>query len=423
MKRAHKIITVALLVFASTFLPLSGMTNVFADGEFDGKAYLIWSCEDGSLCYHYFDNILTNEHNDFPTTIIPLATVTNENTTNPGEVFKLNAEKKDWALPAALTQWNTDAGADWKTSSPDYVLYGNPDSGVDGVSLNPLQAASGNHSYASFGDHNFKAIVYDTDYAAATLGNQASTTYFPDFWNPIEFNEYTDISGTTATAPALIQAYIGEPTITIKSDGTSGVNFTGVTPQNVPANIVTVTNGVTPGSFNIEFKSNFYDHVIFAVSASNGQTYYIQINRVAFEVRQYRNTTRFDVAVYYSATSGIHYNNLEVIAKIVRANGETINAKVAHTPDYEDRLGNQVTGQNEGPGGNGLLMADYAIDLKDYGVNNPVEDINGIYFNVKYTGSTTTNFAGTFTGHSKGLYFDFENPRDRQHFGKINFDK
>ena len=65
--------------------------------NFDGKAYVLWSCGSGT-CYHYFENI--PDFNDGRSTFYKDTTIKADNDNT--KTFDVNAQYKGWALPSSF---------------------------------------------------------------------------------------------------------------------------------------------------------------------------------------------------------------------------------------------------------------------------------------------------------------------------------
>ena len=80
-------------ILLSTIAPLTKIIAEEPQGpQFDGKAYIIWSCGTG-ICYKYYEDIPNfddgNSHYIKDTTI--------EADNNPGQAFNIQAQYKYWA--------------------------------------------------------------------------------------------------------------------------------------------------------------------------------------------------------------------------------------------------------------------------------------------------------------------------------------
>lgn len=191
------------------FMGLSVLDNDAAEPgpnepHFDGKAYLIWSCN-GGICYHYFDNIPAFD--DGNSYFIKDTTITADN--NPGKTFDMKAQYKGWADTNNFNSWVTSYKAfkhiegdiNWANVDPNDML-GDPidmrqyeeqaiQAGActtQGVpedvfrdcvdqyvvslgtvwakraQLQPLNEPTYNNAYVSYGDRNFKVVIYNDDF-------------------------------------------------------------------------------------------------------------------------------------------------------------------------------------------------------------------------------------------------------------------
>ena len=96
--------------------------------NFDGKAYVLWSCTSGGVCMHYFDDIPAFD--DGNSTFYKASEVTD---TRTGEAFNVNAEYKGWYTKTGFDTWTEAYKAakgitgdiNWSTVDPS-VAVGDP---------------------------------------------------------------------------------------------------------------------------------------------------------------------------------------------------------------------------------------------------------------------------------------------------------
>ena len=420
---------------------------------FDGTAYLIWSCKDGGTCFHYFNDIVINEDQSFPTTYYNINNVTDDLT---GEKFSLDAKVKDFASSSAMDEWKNnyminnnleEDQIDPKKIDPEKILYGAVpfetvkedmikngicESNLDdeeldrcvydnmtayerGTSLDPCGAKSGANSYTHNGDRLFKATVYTSDYVGVTLGNIKDFNYMPDFWDPMVLQDATDITESTKENPATLETVLLENTVTIKSKGLNGIEFKSVEALDVPSSAVSIEKD--GNAFKITFSSHFYDRVVFKITGTNNKVYYLRIARVTLvgmdNFGPYTTNKKVFAKVYYPKDDS--YKDYEVIFKVMYEDGTYEYIKGTHEKSIELVNGDEVeSDETYGEKDNKLKIAVYSVNVKD--------DVVGVYMNVKKTGSTTDNYAGTFAGSKKGLYYDLEDSHSKN-YRKINYNK
>ena len=405
--------------------------------QFNGKAYLIWSCGDNNegICYHLFEDIVTTS--DTNTKYYSASTITDDDQNGSHEVFSLNAQTKGFVTQEAFNEYSQfvqENNIDISNFTAEQVLRGTVNQQqkeqeliengtctdpmdfrrcyeehttiVDrGIELDPMEAPQGNSSYSSFGDRNFKVTIYDDNFVGVTLGDISSFEYFPNFWNELQFADSYDLTGSTKTKPVQIEAALVEDTITIKSKGFNGIEFTKVEALDVPTGAVTVTkNG---NDFAIHYGSNFYDRVVFKITASNSKTYYLRIARITAKV--YDNfgpnveDRRLQAQVYYDAEKS--YEDYEVYMTYVKQDGSFLLVKATHDNEFRDSLGNPVEDETSGERDNKLKLSQWSAPTPDE------SEYVGAYINVVKAGSTLTNYAGTFNGAGRGLYYDISTRR------------
>ena len=382
----------AILAFsASLFLPAAAFAvdepgDPPIENNFDGKAYFVWECNSGKACYHLFENL---KKPDEGVNYIEDTEITDQSGNGVNYVFK--QKNADWVLPDAFNSVTSD-------SYEDYI--GDKDKGTHGVTIQAIAFGGGNNSIATNEDWNFQVIIYRDGYKAIIIGDDADDyTYFPLAWD-FNYNYFIDISGTTAASPALVTAYLKEPTVKLKTDG-----IISVTPLNVNSSAVTVAPSLD--GYDLTFNSNYYDHVTFELKSSDGKTYYLMVARTALSVSNDFFPDRphvFSTQVMYPTGSadGDTYN---VIATVVDSDG---NQKI-HTLKSEEAIAiNFETGAEENLGksytcGKNLSCSQFSITIGN------IRSIQGVYVNVvKAASSTADTYPGTFSGSNKGSFWSAE---------------
>ena len=301
--------------------------NQHDEPHFDGKAYVLWSCGSGT-CYHYFDAI--PDFDDGNSTFYKDTDIKADN--DPSISFDMHADKIAWALAGKFARWreiylekNNLTDVDWTQVDPEEIISENPprmeewesaaiaayendpetgcappanESGdererfqacVDEyyiaagnmpfIRLQPLNEPSYNNSIVSYGDRNFKIVIYNSNYKGVAIGDLNHLNYYPSSWNnPFVKRDQFDISGTTKSKPTGIDTILLEDTVNIKAlSDYNGFTISSIVPLDVPDGAVTVTPN--NGEFSIEFSSNFYDNVTFEVTDSHGGKSYMLIQR------------------------------------------------------------------------------------------------------------------------------------------------
>ena len=239
--------------------------------QFNGSAYLMWDC-DGKVCMKHFAN-LNDQNNPIINIVDDVVYIKDSDIVDDishTKTFNINARLKGWADDNNLANWITaykqanniaeNEEIDWSTVNPEDMI-GDPidmkeweDAAitakvclpenfqdedefhqcVDGyvasqngfiarAQLQPVGEPSERNAYVSYGDRKFKAVVYNNNYKAVTIGTLDGLTYYPAIWTDRMFRQDSyDISGTTANNPAEVTAILLESTVNLKL---LGVNY------------------------------------------------------------------------------------------------------------------------------------------------------------------------------------------------------
>ena len=443
--------------------------------HFDGRAYVLWSCGTGT-CYHLFENIPSFDNGN--STFYEDTTVTADN--DNSKHFDVHAQYKAWALPGKFVSWvnayleqnNLDDPEDinWAQINPEDIIseyppdmrqweeaaveaYENdhnegcqrPGNNAGGnewsafedcvddyyiaaghlpfIRLQPVGEPSANNAYVSYGDRNFKVVIYSSAYKGITLGDLSDLNYYPAHWtNAFLRTDQYDISGTSLEHPAKLESILLDNVVHFRPIAIPGntLQIANVEALDVPDDALTITN--PNGLWTITYASNFYDHVVFKVTDTNNQVYYIQVNR--YTVDAYLNYVWDDpenenpeeqhpaitAEFYYERNK--NYDDFELTAKIIYKDGTIETVPLTAIEDVDDGLGNvthafQVDQEEQHydgfntplPTGKGLNKSVFRYDLQ------PGEErtIREAYVNVEKVGSTSDNYAGAYTGSGEGV--------------------
>lgn len=278
-----------------------------------------------------------------------------------------------------------------------------------GIGLQPIGEPTFNNSYVSYGDNNFRITIYNDSYKGVSLGDVSSLHYVPYTWNGFGRVDAYDISNTTKNNPTEMIAVLLEQNFTIKELAFNGLNIQSIKALDVPTGAVDINK--VSGEWVFAFNSHYYDNVVFELTDTSNNKYYIRVNRMTFD--PYIQTewtpngpepaTLKGDFFFDSNTSNTDY---EITAKIVYKNGKTKTVVMENANDIELGGDNHIFAP-ETNGGTNLKIATYKINLEsDY-----EEKIDSVYFNIKKTGSTSTNYAGTFAGSGNGIYMKIESRR------------
>ena len=413
--------------------------------HFDGLAYVVWSCKNGGVCYHYFDDIPAFD--DGNSTFYKNTEVTDDNT---NEAFDVNAEYKGWYLKDSFEAWveyyknnkKIVGNIDWSKVDPEDILGApvdmrewedravaagkcqRPEEGehrndfescvdeyaasqdfIHSTALQPVGEPTDNNAYVSYGDRNFKVVIYNEQYKGVTIGDLSDLNYYPSNWsNPFTRTDQYDISGTTKNNPTVIDAILLESTINIKALNYNSFEIASIEALDVPADAVQISK--VNGEFKIVFSSNFYDNVVFKVTDKLGKVSYMQIRRYTIDgyIRFFENKPTITAELYFDRNKT--YTNFDLTAKIIYKDGTVRTVSLDAYKGIDDGLGNiteayEVDEENTefGPSGKGLKKSMFQYVLKQ----GEERTISQIFINGEYVGSTDSNYAGAYVGSGEGV--------------------
>ena len=254
----------------------------------------------------------------------------------------------------------------------------------------------------------FRTTIYRDGYEALRFPTSLDTyTYFPWFFDETFFSPVIDVSGTTASNPAVYKAYILNDTVTFEVGMHSSTNqISSVKPLNVKSDAVSVS--IVDGVCKIKFHSRYYDHVVFEVTMANGSKYYVRVARLSiYAIDNFRpNVDKSQVYGLLSYPSSKSESDYEVVATVVKKDGtESTSVILAGEIPDDPRL--------EQPG-KGLKLAAYPVDVDD--------SVAGVYFTVVNKGALEGDvYGGTFSGSGRGIYYDIEDDRSAT-FREMRYD-
>lgn len=377
----------ALAVSAGLFYPLTARAD-----DFDGKAYIVWQCGQAKtdVCYHLFNDIRT----DNKTSWYNASTVIDQ--TDPTKVFDpSNVITASMVLKTDFE--NYIANASHLPLNVDNII------GPDGIDLNPLTAPNYPNAWSHYGDYNFRITIYNNDFAGIKM---SESTYAPDFLTDILSADSFDVSGTTSANPSNIKTIVYQDEITFEGSKDANNNpINGVTLKSIEALDASNADAVetsTPsaGKVKVKFNSNFYDRVIFRITDTNNNEYFVRLARLAIDVPRGVNTGSEKTAtaiVYVKDNGNVSCDNYEVTARIAKTN--TI-VRMTPTETHDDGFGNPEPGCIS-DGGPGLKKLFY-----EYTFPQTLSNYDGIFFNVRNAGSTATEYKGTISGSGQGILYD-----------------
>lgn len=421
------------------------LTVVNRDVEvFDGNAYLIWSCGNGT-CYHLFEGITEEPM------FIKASTIKADN--DNSKTFDVHAQKKTFASKSDFESWQ----ADYKTyknieainfstldvseviehiDMRDYEEQAINDKActregkdreefehcVDeyvaskGIftrraGFQPVGEPYSENAYVSYGDRNFKITIYNDEYRGVTLGSLNDLEYYPAVWNDqfLRVESY-DISGENPEDATVIDTILLEPIINIKALAYNDFEIKSIEAMDVPENAVTVAK--VGDEFKIRFASHFYDNVLFKVTTTDNKTYYFRINRLTVDARLDHDAKgNYFVSTYFYYDNRTSYTDYKLTAKIVYKDGKSKIVTLENSKKIDDGLGNVTYAYEvdqekikDDPKGKELKVAAYAYSVDEA----EAKTVSKIYINVEKAGSTKTSYAGAFAGSGKGMLINVE---------------
>lgn len=429
--------------------------------HFDGKAYVIWSCGTG-VCYHYFDNIPSFD--DGNSTFYKNTEVTADN--DNSITFDINAKYQGWAVKDKFLTWinsyktknNITGEIDWTHVDPEDIIGNNPprmeeweekaisagactkpktedapsriafqncvdeyyldESGeLPFIKLQPVGEPADNNAYVSYGDRNFKVVIYNDKYKGITIGDLSDLNYYPAEWaNPFIRQDQFDISGTTKEKPTYVNSILLEKTLNIKTLNYNGFEITKIEALDVPSDAVSISK--VNGEWKLVFSSHFYDNVVFKATDNNGEVSYFAVKRSTVDawINNIENVPHLYAELYYDRNNT--YTDFNLTAKIIYKDGTITNVKLTHYNRVDDGLGNiaivDEVDQEEseyGESGKGLKKAVFIYKLPN---GKTDRDIKDAYINIEYKGSTETNYAGAFAGSGKGVLANIYHPEEEK---------
>ncbi|MBQ6355420.1 hypothetical protein IJJ18_03370 [Candidatus Saccharibacteria bacterium] len=398
---------------------------------FTGKVWFFWNCDDG-FCKQLITGITGTEDDEDPFTGQHHFTYhtkwVDQTTINDGGKTPSVATLSDddyriiWEVPgntpandasidtwAKYTAWEE---AQLAATGPVTCTNGEGNSyqvdpsydKLKQLRIDPTGASKGKSIISTNGDRAFRLTIYDpsTYFGVTNASNPSDLEYWPDFWDEGMFNPAYDLSGTTAAAPQTMQAYLLGDTVTLRADEKSApISGISIASEGVSAAAVTISQ--SGANWNLKFNSNYYDKVVFKITAG-GQDRYLQINRLnvlavtpdpyngnTLGARAYiptPNDGEFDVVATYYYASGSSKTTLLEKSGNAQGAGKNLKAQMYKVP------------------------ASAGITMNGLGAGSPV----GVSFTIVRAGSTPTNYKGTLAGSGRGVYYTFD--RSGTIFGK-----
>lgn len=365
-------------------------SNQGGGNHFSGTVYFVW-VNDNNIYTHKIDNI-DNEIGNVNTNYIPLSTITDD-ANNTQYVMGQDY----WFV------WEDKIGEvnDFEDAKALLDEFNNNEDFKRQVAIDPCGTQNGPSTVCTNGGISFRPTIYDeTKFEGISFNNnQDDYKYFPSFWDGVFFNSTVDLADSTIEQPAVYESFISEPTIHFKKEVNSIEEFKSVKALDAPENAVVVKSN-QDGSFDIEFKSNYYDHVTFEIITDNS-VYYIMIVRTSMQISDnFGPDMNYNAALvcelYYDINESC--DDYEVIATLYKEDGTTeIKKAVLHTEE---------NGEKEFEGGKGLKKACYDVEIGGSDLSKLT--VVGADFNVVKKSADASVFGGAYCGSDYGTYYDIE---------------
>ena len=288
--------------------------------------------------------------------------------------------------------------------------------GEDGkraFAYDPTGGRNGTHSISTNGDRNFRATIYESGFEGIQFSaNMSDYTYFPGFWDPTFFSSTIDISGSTKANPAIYETYLREPNITFYNVTQSAFPITTVKALDVPNGVVTVAGNNSDG-FTITFQSNYYDHVIFELTAQNDAKYYVMLARTVLQAHDnfgpnMTETPAISAEVWYPTDEKIGDDGCpyEVLAYVHYKNGstgvQTLSAVQMPVTEGSSDMKFVLTPTE---GAKALSYSTFTLPIGTAGQSLKDITVDAISYTVVKTGSGA-DFSGVMSGSGRGTYYD-----------------
>ena len=368
------------------------------ESGFSGTVYFVWQGAEDTICLYKISGLDNFEYPEIA--YIPVTDIIDDVT---GEHYSVSNKNYYWMWESAADFVNSykDKGASYSQLAADLEA---DETTKRAYAIDPAGAVSGAGTICTNGDRLFRATIYDEgSFEGLDFNvNDADYTYFPDFWDNMLTSNSIDISGTTQAAPAVYEAFMLESTVHFAKTHGSANEITGVKALDVPSGAVDIRKVDADGGYDIEFKSNFFDDVVFEITTANG-SYYIRVERIALKASDnfgpgMTETPQVTARLYYDKNTD--YKNYEVYATIYNSDGTTSLKKAELSPIKTDSLGNPLPdGTYSCDGGKGLKYSNYSVEVP--------KDAAGVAFNVIGAQALTgDSYGGSYIGSGSGIYYD-----------------
>jgi len=433
---------------------------------------------DVGVCYHEFSVVNPancdpenptdacdpeiGDFDDGNSTYFSASSVTADN--KPGTTFDVHATYRGWYLTDEFENWQylyevaTGSQINWETLEPEIIL-GDPKDGNTFGQLEAdaagtcgqkppqnasrarqkeyercinLYAAQENHeiwthklqpvgeptdknAYVSYGDRNFKVVIYNENYkGVTTTADFEGLNFYPASWaDPFLRTDQYDVSETTQAKPTGLNSILLEDTVNFDVLPYNNYELESIEALDVPAGAVTI-NKINSRKFQIVFSSNFYDHVVFRLNDTNGGASYVQIKRATID-GWIRDGHTLSADFYFDKDKS--YNQFKLTAKVIYYDGTIQNVTLEPQNGFMDGLGNPIQGyeadqeESEGPfQGKGLKQSVFEYYLGE----NADRNVKDIYLNAEYIDEDADEYtyAGAYAGSGEGTPANLYHPEE-----------
>ena len=392
---------------------------------FSGTAYFVWD-NGGSLGIRKVENLTgRNQDGGYEITYIN-ASDSDFGFANGVSVGSL-AENGHyfWVAADKVTKTGEDANATYSIqdaneteittwSALESYINSLSEDGKRAFAYDPTGGRNGTHSISTNGDRNFRATIYESGFEGIQFSaNMSNYTYFPGFWDPTFFSSTIDISGSTKANPAIYETYLREPNIKFYNVTQSASPVTAVQALDVPSDVVKV-EGDSNSGFTITFQSNYYDHVIFELTAGDNN-YYVMLARTVLQAHDnfgpdMQEAPAIAAEVWYPSNEATGDEcPYEVVALVHYKNGSTGVQKLTAAAMPVTENGNETKHVlTPTDGSKGLSYSTFTLEIGTAGQGLDTLSVAGISYTVvkKESGE---DFSGVMSGSGRGTYYDVAN--------------
>lgn len=446
--------------------------------HFDGRAVVLWSCGSGDtgVCFHEF-SVIDPEHcdpnnptdacnpeigafDDGNSTFFRNTDITADNKSNTH--FNVNAKYREWYLTDEFYKWQdlyrlangmeANEEISWDTLDPRLIM-GDPNQNIGQLEeavtaanycneneemedcvnryaatenheiwtheLQPVGEPNETNAYVSYGDRNFKVVIYNSEYkGVSTTADFGGLHYYPASWaDAYTRTDQYDVSATDENHPTYLQSILLENTVNLDILPYNGYEIDTIEALDIPADAVAIQeeakqNPEDNQQFKIVFSSNFYDHVVFKLTDTNGGESYIQIKRYTID-GWIRDGHTLTADFYFKNTES--YEDFIITAKVIYYDGTIENVTLEAVDHFRDSLGNPIDSyeadQEETIGpfkGKGLKQSVFEYNLGE----NADRNVKEIYLNAEYKGNNPNVYPGAYSGSGEGTPANLFHPEE-----------